>query len=213
MRKRMQPFFITRHLQEHSSLYIFHTVLFIMGVIFGAIVVNSLSVSQKDDLFYFLSEFFLQMENGEVISAKEVFFHTLSYNSKFIGLMWVFGISMIGLPLIFVMLFLKGMVIGFTVGFLVQQMSWHGFFLSFVSVLPQNLVTIPVYIAVAVVAVNFSFTMIRKLFVKSVFQPFAPMLVRYCMFFGGAIVCLVVAAFVEGYVTPYLMKGVLKFLG
>jgi stage II sporulation protein M len=103
------------------------------------------------------------------------------------------------------------MVIGFTIGFLVQQIGWKGFFLSFVSVLPQNLIIIPVFIAVAVVSVSFSLQLIKKLFVKSVYhQPIGPMLVQYCIFFGAAILLLVFAAFIEGYLTPYFMKGILS---
>lgn len=45
------------HLREHASLYVFVIVLFLMGVIFGAIVVNSLSFSQKQDLYYYLTQF------------------------------------------------------------------------------------------------------------------------------------------------------------
>ncbi len=35
---------------------------------------------------------------------------------------------MIGLPIIFVLLFMKGVIVGFTVGFLVNQMGAQGFF-------------------------------------------------------------------------------------
>ncbi len=209
MKKRMKPFFIAKHLEEYSSLYIFHSVLFLMGVIFGAIVVNSLSFTQKEDLFYFLNEFFVQFKQGELVRAGEVFWHTFSYNGKFIGLMWLLGISMIGLPLILVLLFLKGMVIGFTIGFLVLQMGWKGFLLSLAAVLPQNIIIIPTFIAVAVMAVAFSLLMIRKLFVKSLYQPFAPMLARYFMAYGVFLLALGVAAFIEGYFTPYFMKTLL----
>lgn len=208
----MPPNFVTNHLQEYSSIYIFHTVLFLMGVIFGAIVVNSLSSSQQDDLFYFLNEFFVQAQQGDLVSANDVFLHTLSYNSKYIGLMWILGISMIGLPIILVLLFLKGMVIGFTIGFLVQQMSWKGLLLSLGSVLPQNLIIIPVFITVAVLSVTFSLQMIKKLFVKSLYQPFGPMLVTYFFQFGIAFLFICLAAFIEGYFTPYLMKNILSII-
>lgn len=124
--------------------------------------------------------------------------------------MWILGITMIGLPIILLLLFLKGMVIGFTIGFFVQQMGWKGFLLSFVSVLPQNLIIIPVFIVVAVISVSFALQLIKKLFVKSIYQPIAPMLVKYCMFFGAAILLLGLAAFVEGYFTPYLMRSLLS---
>jgi len=210
MKKRWRSNFITNHIEQYSSFYIFHTVLLIMGVIFGAIVVNSLSTTQKDDLFYFINEFFSQLKSGEVLAPKETFLHSLSYNSKYVGLMWILGITMIGLPIILLLLFLKGMVIGFTIGFFVQQMGWKGFLLSFVSVLPQNLIIIPVFIVVAVISVSFALQLIKKLFVKSIYQPIAPMLVKYCMFFGAAILLLGLAAFLEGYFTPYLMRSLLS---
>jgi len=197
-------------IQGHSPMFLFHTVLFIMGVIFGALLVNSLTYMQKDDLLYFLNEFFSQMENGQMSPPADVFWHTLSYNGKYIGLMWLLGISMIGLPFILILLFLKGMIIGFTIGFLVQQMGWQGFFLSFVSVLPQNFIIIPLFIAVAVISVKFSLQMMRKLFVRSVFQPFAPIFLQYCLFFGIAMLFLVGAALIEGYLTPIFIKGILK---
>lgn len=198
------------HLREHASMYIFHTVLLVMGVIFGAVIVNSLSATQKQDLFYFINEFFVQMKNGEIVSAKEVFSHTLAYNSKFIGIIWLLGISMIGLPIILVMLFLKGMVVGFTVGFLVQQMGLSGFLLSVAAVLPQNFIALPVYIFVVVAAVAFSLQMIKKLFVKRFYQPFAPMLLRYILVYGAANLLLCAAAVIESYLTPLLMRAVLS---
>lgn len=119
---------------------------------------------------------------------------------------------MIGLPIIMLLLFVKGMVVGFSVGFLVQQMGWHGFFMSLVSVLPQNMIIIPLFIASAVITVSFSMQMIKKLFVKSMFQPFAPLFIRYCLLFGVMLLILAVAAFIEGYITPYFMRGFLQLL-
>lgn len=212
MNQRLRTNLLIEHVQEHSSLYIFHSVLFLMGVIFGAILVNSLSLTQKEDLFYFLQEFFGQLRQGEILYARDVFIHSFQYNSKFLGLMWILGISMIGLPIIMLLLFVKGMVIGFSVGFLVQQMGWHGFFMALFSVLPQNVIIIPLYIAGAVITVSFSMQMIKKLFVKSMFQPFAPLFIQYCMLFGVSLIFLAVAAFIEGYITPYFMRGYLQLL-
>jgi len=212
MKKKIQSNIIINHVREHSSIYLFCTVLFLMGVIFGAIIVNSLSYSQKEDLFYYLNEFLGQMKNGDLVSAKDIFLHSLTYNSKFIGLIWILGISIIGLPLIVILLFLKGMVIGFTVGFLVSQMKWTGIFVSFVSIMPQNFIIIPVYIFITVGSISFSMLMIRKLFVKSFYKPIGPQIVQYVIVLGGAIVCLCIAALVEGYITPILMKGVFSII-
>ena len=71
---------VIKHITEHSSLYVFITVLFLMGVIFGAVLVNSLSFSQKEDLFYYLSQFFGQVSQGEIATTNEMFSQSVLHN-------------------------------------------------------------------------------------------------------------------------------------
>ena len=86
--------------------------------------------------------------------------------------MGILGISIIGYQSSLIFLFMKGMVVGFTVGFLVNQMGWSGFLLSFVSVLPQNFIIIPIFIMTTTLAVNISLKMIRRQFMKKISDRF-----------------------------------------
>ena len=210
MKKKMYQSVVATHFREHSSIYLFVVVLFLMGVIFGAIVVNSLTFSQKEDLAYYLSQFFGEVSNGKVAASKDVFAQSLFDNSKFIGMMGILGISIIGLPVILIVLFMKGLVIGFTVGFLVNQMGWNGFLLSFVSVLPQNFIIIPIFIITATLAVSISLKMIRRQFMKKISEPILPLLGRYALVFVVAGLFLVIAALFEAYISPSLMKTVIE---
>lgn len=210
MRKKMYQNVVANHFREHSSIYLFVVVLFLMGVIFGAIIVNSLSFTQKEDLFYYLSQFFGQVSDGNVAAASDLFKQSIFHNTKFIGLMWILGISIIGLPVILILLFMKGMVVGFTVGFLVNQMGWDGFLLSFVTVLPQNLIIIPVFIVASTISVSFSLKMISRQFMKKVGQPIMPMLGKYMFAFVVAVLFLCAAAGIEALLSPILMKSVIN---
>lgn len=210
MRKKMYQNIAANHFREHSSIYLFVTVLFLMGVIFGAVVVNSLSFTQKEDLFYYLSQFFSQVSSDEVATSNDLFRQSFFHNIKFIGFMCILGISIIGLPIILILLFMKGMVVGFTVGFLVNQMGWDGFLLSFVSVLPQNLIIIPIFIISATLAVSFSLKMISRQFMKKVGPPIMPLFGRYMMSFIFALIFIGVAAGIEAFLSPILMKSVIK---
>ncbi|WP_010172970.1 stage II sporulation protein M [Bacillus coahuilensis] len=193
--------------------YFFVMTLFLMGVVFGAIVVNSLSFTQKEDLYFYLGQFFEQVSNDNVASSSELFKQSFFHNIKYVGFIWILGISIIGLPLIFVLLFMKGMVVGFSVGFLVNRMGWEGFLLSFVSVLPQNLIIIPVFIFIAVLSVGTSLQLIRKIFMKSVSNShMTPIFTRYIAAFIMAVVVLSLAAAVEAYLSPSLMKYIINTL-
>ncbi|MDN4074641.1 stage II sporulation protein M [Fictibacillus terranigra] len=202
--------FVLFHLQEHYSLYVFVSVLLLMGVIFGAVIVNSLTLVQKQDLLNYLSRFFGEVSNGSFADPKDMFSQSYSHYIKYILVMWILGLSVIGLPVILVMLFIKGVVIGFTVGFLVNQMGWHGFLLAFVSVLPQNLILVPGLIVAAAASILFSIKMIRQQFWKKSSEPFFPKFFKYSALIITVGLFLAVASAFEAYLSPWLMEGVMS---
>jgi len=210
MKKRLYQSDAASYFREHSSIFLFIVVLFLMGVIFGAIVVNSMSITQKEDLFYYLSQFFGQVSDNKVADDNDLFLQSFFHNSKFIGLMWILGISIIGLPVILILLFIKGMVVGFTVGFLVSQMGWKGFMLAFVSILPQNLIIIPVFIMMAAFSVIFSIRMIKRQFMKKYAQPIMPLFKRYIITLVAAVIFISAASCIEAYLSPWLMKTIIS---
>ncbi|MDQ0175055.1 stage II sporulation protein M [Bacillus chungangensis] len=211
MQKNILSQFIARHVREYSSIYLFIMVLFLMGVIFGAIIVNSLSLSQKGDLFFYLNQFFDQVAEGKVAQSDDLFRLSFWHNAKYLGLIWILGISIIGLPIILILLFLKGIVVGFSVGFLVHQMGWNGFLLAFVAVLPQNLFMIPLFIYMSAISVGLSLLIIRKIFMKKTFTfPIMPVMMRYLIAFILVIAFVGAAAGLEAYLSPYMMKSVLQ---
>lgn len=201
---------IEEHFREHSSIYLFITVLFLMGVIFGAIIVNSLNFSQKQDLFYYLSRFFGEVSGGTQADSSEMFKQSYLHNLKYVGIIWLLGISIIGLPIILILLFLKGVVVGFTVGFLVNQMNWSGFLLSFVSVLPQNILIIPTFIIVGTIALSFSLKLIRQLFLKKMTESIPQLLTKYSLLMVIVSIVLLASSAFEAFASPALMKGIIE---
>lgn len=80
MKKKMYQNAAANHFREHSSIYLFIIVLFLMGVIFGAIVVNSLSFNQKKIYFIichsFLTRFPMARWPTPMIYLSKAFFIT-----------------------------------------------------------------------------------------------------------------------------------------
>ncbi|UCZ54688.1 stage II sporulation protein M [Bacillus shivajii] len=202
---------INNHVEENKAIYLFTIVLLFMGVIFGAIIVNSLSFAQKNDLYAYLSLFFGQVEQGEFASSTEMFTQSFAHYGKYLGLMWFLGLSVIGVPVIFILLFIKGLVVGFTVGFLVNQMGFDGFLLSFATVFPQNIILIPIFVVVATVATAFSLK-IWKQITKRGYEPIFQYFISYSIFLlvTGASVALV--SLYEAYVSPTVMQFIFSWI-
>jgi stage II sporulation protein M len=198
-------------MKENVSLFVFVSVLFVIGVVFGAVMVNALSLEQKQEMSRHLGSFFQEVNGGMEVDKGLSFQQSFGMHMKWILLIWLFGLSIIGLPLILILDFLKGVLIGFTVGYLIGQLSWKGMLFAFVSVAPQNLIIIPSLLICSVSAVAFSIYMIKNRFIQrkgSMYQPF----MRYTSITLLMGVLLLGAAVWEGYFSLGLIKWVTPML-
>ncbi|SHE44912.1 stage II sporulation protein M [Seinonella peptonophila] len=211
-RKKQWNQTLHHHFQTQKSLYLFVTVLLMMGVIFGAVLVNVLDGTQKEGLLNYLGYFFQGLRQNEIADPEIMFQHAIGDHLKTVGIMWILGISIIGMPVILILIFLKGLVVGFTVGFLVHQLSWKGFWFAFVSVVPQNLFIIPAMIIIAVLGLHFSITLVRNRLIKHRGRIY-PQFVSYSLVVTMLVGSLLVAAGMEAYLSPWLMKQTVPEVG
>ncbi len=200
---------IQSYAREHQSLYWFTIVLFTMGIIFGAALVNSLPLSQKQELYGFLQYFFNSLGSDGIPETSAHFQQAFGHYAKTIAIMWVLGLSIIGLPMILLMLFLKGVVVGFTVGFLVSQLQWQGVTFAMAGVLPQNLLVVPALFIVGVSGISFSLRLIRTR-VLSKRDVIMPHFMGYTVLVLSMLAVLTIAALFETFISPRLMQLVLN---
>ncbi|WP_026570056.1 MULTISPECIES: stage II sporulation protein M [Sediminibacillus] len=203
---------IANHIREHAAIYFFMLILFLIGIIFGAVIVNSMNFVQREDLFFYLDRFFGQMIDGTVADSQEVLKSSVFYHLKYLLLLFILGLSIIGLPVIWIMLFVKGLVVGFSVGFFVNQMGWKGLLFAAASIAPQNLLIIPVYLIAGSLAMIFSLTLLRKLFTRRSQQPILQPFAKYSMSFVTLLLFIAVASLVESFVSKPAMQLVIEWI-
>lgn len=201
---------VLNHVKEHATIYIFMIILFLTGVIFGAIIVNSMNWVQKHDLFFYLERFFGQVADKEQIENNEVLKSSFFYHAKYLLLLFILGLSVIGLPIIWILLFLKGLVVGFSVGFIVNQLGLKGLLLASLSIAPQNILIIPVYIIAGSLSMIFSLTLLGKLFTRKIAQPIFQPFGKYVTVFSLLLAISLAAAALEAFVANEAMEMIIK---
>lgn len=199
------------YMRKHMPTYAIVIIMLLMGVIFGALAVKILPESQKSalaqDLTVFFRAFGDTMQVSAVSASRQGFYSNLK--TVFIG--WLLGLSVIGAPGIGILMFLRGFIIGFTVGFLVLQMAVRGVLLAFVSVLPQNLFIIPALIFSFESSLAFAKTVIEDRF-RSSRVPLYPQFLLSCITLMGALALLGIASIVEGFITPVFIELVSRHM-
>lgn len=194
---------VREHVMERASSNFFVLVLFAVGVGFGAVAVRALSFSQKQDLLSFLQQIF---SAGVGLSAAGAsFVSTLLVNLQLLWLVWLMGLLVFGLPIIVLLVFFRGFILGFSVAFLLSEMAWKGALLAFCSVVPHNLISVPVALVAAGMSIHHAISTIRPApgnRRQTYWQ-------RVLALTGATLACsvlVIVASLVETYITPALVQ-------
>ena len=200
------------HFQNRIVAYLFICTIFIMGIFFGSLATNNMAMEQKQALNNYLINFFQTTTSNDSLPKNMLARQSIMDNVvKTVGVMWLLGLSILGAPLILVVIFIRGFVVGFTIGFLLQEMFWRGLILTVASVLPHNLIILPAILVAGAAAISFSWTTVRVLMGKKNVNIYHQLLMTTSTI-SFAVVLLVGGAFVEAFITPVLIDFVNNYL-
>lgn len=165
---------------------------------------------QKEDLFFQLDRFFLQVTEDDTSGRSEILKGSMLFHFKYIGLFLILGLTIIGLPIVWMLTFIKGLVIGFSVGFVVNQLGFNGLVIATLSIAPHNIIVIPVYLIASSLAMLFSLILVHKLFVRTVTQSINRPFIQYVSVFFILFLLVAFSSVIETFFSNELFKAFLK---
>jgi stage II sporulation protein M len=180
-------------------------IIFSLGILLGSLGVNTLREDQTTELHRYLQSFLAQAAELNVDRTQMVR-GALYDNLLTAAIMYILGLTVICLPLMLAFIFIRGFILGFTVGFLTMDRELQGLLVILVSMLPQNLFFIPAMIIGGTASLSFSLLLIKRFFNSQtrVWPAFA----AYTLIMAGVLAAFALAALMEAYVTPELTRFV-----
>ena len=135
----------------------------LIGVIFGTILVVILNDNDK----LMVKDCILQYVNSlqSKINFLDLFKNSFFSNFLYVILIWIFGISIIGIPVGIFICFFKRFILGFSISSFVLTYSFKGLIIGFISVLPSVLNLI-IIILISIYALKFSYVLVNILLKK-----------------------------------------------
>lgn len=195
---------ISYYFLKNISLFVFITIIFTIGVIIGSFSINLVHDSDKYELGVYIETFLEQFEERSSVGTSNVAKQSLVGNLKIVMLAYFLGLSVIGVPILLILIFVRGFVLGFTVGFFIDELLYKGMLLTLISVFPQNLIMVPCIIVSSVAALSFSGALIRSRISKQKFS-LANKFLRFSAIMLLMVFAVILAALVEAYITPFLI--------
>ena len=203
---------LIQHIKNNTRTFFILVLAFVIGISAGAFTVNGLTASQAQELKHYFSGF-LQLYNNQIVDSSELLKIAVLENTKLVLLLWILGVTIIGVPFIFLLVGIRGFITGFSSGFIVETMGIKGVLFTLLALLPKELFIVPCFIALGVSGINFSQSIVKnrsmkhisKESLKSKFAAYCAVTLFYsCMIFVGILI--------EAYITPVIIRIIIPYI-
>jgi stage II sporulation protein M len=187
-----------------KRLYLFLLLIFIIGILFGSIFITILNETDKNSVLAQITSFFEQIKTGKIdyIGALK---NSITSNLFYVVATWLLGISIIGIPIIIVMLFIKGFMIGFSIAAIIAKYKLIGVLGAFTYLFPHIILSIMVGFVISYYALGLSFNLLKAVVEKKSIN-FSEIINRYSFIMLVSIIMMVISSLIETFLSPYIIK-------
>lgn len=197
---------ILEYLRENVGIYMLVSTFFLTGVFCGALLIRFMEESQLMELNTTVTHF-MDSLHGEtnILNPTPLLKMSLQKNGRFILIVWLLGLLRLGFLLTLLYLLLKGLALGFTVGFLVDRSALKGVVFCLAAVLPHNFLLIPAYLSASAISTSFSILKYKNHLAWKK-QSSSYLFLQYSFFMFLIFISMIVGVLVEAYITPVFIK-------
>ncbi|WIF96193.1 stage II sporulation protein M [Caminicella sporogenes] len=196
---------LIKHIQRNIITYFVVIMFFLIGISSGAFTTKALSDSENGELIAYLENFF-KIVDTKTIDNFAILKQSLINNLQTGVLIWILGVTIIGIPAILFLIGLRGFIIGFTVGFIIKQKGLNGLIFSIFSLLPQNIIIIPGIIVIGVLGISFSVMLIKSKVEKNVHNNILNQFFVYSTVIAIVYIFIALGCIIEAYISPLFVK-------
>lgn len=184
--------------------------IFIMslGIISGSIFLVLINQNDKQAVIEQIMTFFSNI-NANNINNIQTLKNSLLINYVYIFLIWILGMSIIGILFNIFLIYFKGFTIGFSIASLIYVHGIKGILSSLIYLFPNQLLNIVIISLIGIYSIYFTKNLYRFIFGDKTIN-FKTIIKRY---FYVLILCVVATMFtslIETFVTPAIFKLVIK---
>lgn len=142
---------IYNHITRNSKEYAIIFMIFVIGIFFGVLFLNNMADGKFEEVRTYLNSFIEKVKNTQNINNFSILKTSIIENITLALIIWFFGTTVIGIPIVFGIVLYRGFCLGYTISAIAMTMgTWKGLSFVFITVVLQNIIFIPALIAICV---------------------------------------------------------------
>ncbi|MBP3920666.1 MAG: stage II sporulation protein M [Bacilli bacterium] len=193
---------------SNKKVIVFLVGLMVIGILFGSSMPLFLSSADKDLITNYLNDFIASINN---VDSLFLFKNSLINNFSCVFLIWVLGISIIGVPIVLFIFFSKCFIMGFSITSIILNYGFKGIVFSLAYIFPSVVIDILVYLVITSFSLIFSINLILYIFKKKDFN-IRTSFNKYFKIFVLALFFIILISLYEAFISPVILRFVFEML-
>lgn len=199
---------ILEFIQTNSKTCLILLIIFFIGVLLGVIFVNNCKETQENQIKSYIQNFVDGIRENYQISSTKLLWNAIMKNFITALVLWFLGLTLIGVPLIYLFIGYKGYCIGFTAASIIATLGGAKGTLCIAStMLLQNIIYIPIIIALATSSVK----LYKKIMEDRRRENIKTQILKHTIFSVFMLVILILNSFIEAYISGGISSMLLKY--
>lgn len=208
MKKYMDKF--KRNIKINKNLFVFLLCLTIVGFVSGALFSVILNADDRTLVNEYLNNFFTNVRNNKLDYSNSIT-NAFVFNFGCAIVIWLLGLSIIGFFIALFILFLKGFVIGFSVGSIISLFKFKGIILALVYIFPHHIFNILTFMLLVAYSLLVSYKIFCSLKNKKIID-FKILMRKYCSILIISLIIFCMTSVYEIYGVPKVLAFILALL-
>ncbi len=199
---------IKDHIGNNKKEYVIVVLLFVIGIFLGVFFVNNMEDMQKTEVTTYLNNFIEKMKNIESLNQIQLFKNSVGQSILLAVILWFFGTTVIGIPVVFGIVLYRGFCLGYTISICITIMGLSkGILFILILLLLQNILFIPAILALAVSG----FKLYKSIIKDRNKENIKIEVIRHTIFSFIMLLVLILSSMIEIFVSTNIMKALIKY--
>ena len=199
---------IKEHVINNKKEYIIIFLMFIIGIFSGVFFMNHLQETPKTEITNYLNQFIEKFKELEKINSIELLKNSVIQNIGLAIIIWFFGTTVIGIPVVFAIILYRGFCLGYTISLCITIMGLgKGISFVLVALVLQNILLIPAILGLAVSGIKLYKSIVKDKTKENVKIE----ILRHTVFSIIMLIIVVIASVIEIFMSTNLLKLVIKY--
>ena len=187
-----------------KKIMTFLNVIAIIGIIAGSIFMIVLSKNDKETVLNSIKDFFNKLINNK-FNFVGTLKNTVISNFLFSLIIWVIGISVIGVLIVIFIIFYKSFTLGFTISSIIYTYSIKGTLLALIYVFPHMIINLLVLLYLSSYSIKLSIILIKSILKKDNLN-FKAFINNYSKVFLISMLFLIATSLYESFISPIILR-------